>query len=218
MRPRYLTLWLLAMPVAAPAQQSPGTAELPAGQAAGPSAPSTGPAPTVRNPLGFYFHVEAGGGYLRTSGSTGKTAFATAGGALGLSLAGGWAPSEEWMLGLEFSSWKALSPSGLGEGTSVELDAVGVHVTRYLVPANIFASFTVSGTRLAITDPYGQEFGGSQIGFGFKVAVGKEWWVNPWLGMGLGGEFFFAVNRDQAGSPGTLRTVGAGLVYSVTVH
>ncbi|HUM11008.1 MAG TPA: hypothetical protein VLT82_08685 [Myxococcaceae bacterium] len=209
MRPRYLALWLLVMPVAARAQQDPGTA---------PSAPSTGPGVTMRSPLGFFFHVEAGGGYLRTSGSTGRTAFTTAGGALGISLGGGWAPSEEWMVGLECSSWKALSPSGLGESTSVELDAVGVSVTRYLVPANVFASVTVSGTRVAITDPYGQEFGGSQIGFGFKVAIGKEWWVNPWLGMGLGGEFFFAVNRDQAGSSGTLRTLGAGLVYSLTVH
>lgn len=212
---RLVAVWLLAMPLAAGAQESPVPAA--PDQSALPSGPSAS-AVVVRSPLGFFFHVDSGVGYLQTTGSTGASAFSTSGVALGLLVAGGWAPSEEWMLGLELSSWKALSPSSLGEGASVELDALGLNVTRYLVPANVFASVTLCGTRLAITDSFGREFAGSQIGFGFKAAIGKEWSVTPWLGMGLAGEFFMAVNRDHAENPGTLRTIGGGLVFSMTIH
>ena len=133
---------------------------------------------------------------------------------MGFALAVGWAPDEEWALALELWSWKALSPSGLGPSTSVELQALGLNVTRYIVPVDLFASLVVSGTRLAITD-YGDyvEYGSSDIGFGFKVLIGKEWRVSSYLGIGLAGELFVSVNRDGGQ---TLRTLGGGLVFSCT--
>ena len=138
----------------------------------------------------------------------------TDGGALGAGLAVGWAPDEEWALGLEFWSWKSLSDSSLGVNASVELQALGLNVTRYLVPANVFASVVVSGTRLAITDPSDHyEYAGTDIGFGFKVLLGKEWRVTSWVGLGLAGELFLSVNRDNGQ---TLRTLGGGLVFSFT--
>ena len=175
---------------------------------------SVGEAREDHSRLGFFVHADLGAGYLRTTGSRGGASFATQGGALGVGIALGWAPDEAWALGLEFWSWRSLADSGLGPNTSVELQALGLNVTRYLVPDDVFASIVVSGTRLAITDAGESiEYDSSDIGFGFKVLLGKEWHITPWLGLGLAGELFLSVNR--AGGE-TLRTLGAGLVFSCT--
>ena len=163
--------------------------------------------------LGVFVHTNLGAGYLRTTGSRGGSSFATRGGALGVSLALGWAPDEAWAFGLELWSWRSLADSSLGPDTSVELQGLGLNVTRYLVPDDIFVSVVVSGTRLAITDAGNIEYDSSDIGFGFKVLLGKEWHLTPWLGLGLAGELFLSVNRA---SGGRCRTLGAGVVFSCT--
>ena len=197
-------------PVSAP----PATWVSPAGVQPAPPATVAGSAPDERSHLGLFVHGDIGGGYLRVSGSRGGSSFSTDGGALGVGLAVGWAPDEEWAIALEFWSWKSLSDSSLGTNASVELQALGLNVTRYLVPANVFATVVVSGTRLAITDPGDHvEYAGTDIGFGFKVLLGKEWRLSSWVGLGLAGELFLSVNRD---SGQTLRTLGAGLVFSFT--
>ncbi len=158
--------------------------------------------------------MDLGVSYLRTTGSKSGSTFAGEGVALGFAAAVGWAPSEEWALALEVWDWKALSSSGLGSNTSVELQALGLNVTRYVVPANLFATVVVSGTRLAITDAGDYvEYASSNIGFGLKVLLGKEWLLHPAFGLGLGAELFFSVNRDGGN---TLRTLGGGLVLSLT--
>jgi hypothetical protein len=238
-RSRLVALWLLfvaagarAQDPAAPAPPSPETQVQ-------PPAPSQPALPTVEPPrtmppiaspqpvapvppqepaehrhLGIFGHLDLGVAYLRTTGSRSGSSFAGEGVALGFAAAFGWAPNDEWALALEVWEWKALSPSGLGSSTSVELQALGLNITRYVVPANLFARVVISGTRLAITDGGDYvEYASSDIGFGLKVLLGKEWLVNSALGIGLGAELFFSVNRD-AGN--TLRTVGAGLVLSVT--
>ena len=202
-------------PVVDPPVSAPPTARVPPASV-GPGLPPTvaGPVPEEHRHSDFFFHADLGGGYFRVSGSRGASSFTTDGGALGVGLALGWSPNDEWAIGLELWSWKSLTDSGLGKDTSVELQALGLNVTRYLVPADVFASVVVSGTRLAITDPGDHiEYGASDIGFGFKVLLGKEWRVTSWLGLGLAGELFLSVNRD---SRQTLRTLGGGLVFSIT--
>lgn len=202
-------------PVVDPPVSAPPTARVPPASV-GPGLPPTvvGPVPQEHRHSDFFFHADLGGGYFRVSGSRGASSFTTDGGALGVGLALGWSPNDEWAIGLELWSWKSLTDSGLGKDTSVELQALGLNVTRYLVPADVFASVVVSGTRLAITDPSDHiEYGASDIGFGFKVLLGKEWRVTSWLGLGLAGELFLSVNRD---SSQTLRTLGGGLVFSIT--
>ena len=197
---------LSAAPVSAPQPVS----------AVPPVPTATVPGPGEHRHLGLFVHVDLGGAYLRTTGSKGGSTFAGQGGALGFALAVGWAPDDEWALALEIWSWKALSPSGLGPDTSVELQALGLNVTRYIVPVDLFATLVISGTRLAITDSADYlEYGSSDIGFGFKVLLGKEWRVSSWLGLGVAGELFLSVNHDGGQ---TLRTIGGGLVVSCTVR
>ena len=189
------------------------------------AAPSDTPPPPVNGAptspeehqhVGLYVHVDAGAGYLRTTGSRGGSEFAGQGGAFGFGLALGWAPNDKWALALEGWVWKSLSASGLGPNTTVELQGLGLNVTRYIVPIDLFATVVVSGTRLAITedDAYGYvEDAHSDIGFGLRIRVGKEWHVTQWLGLGVAAEFFMSVNRDGGQ---TLDTLGGGLLFSIT--
>ena len=200
----------------APAVAEPSSSEVPAAvvppAAAQPGRAVTGVTPEQHQHLGLFFHIDVGAAYLRTTGSKGGSSFATQGAALGVGLAVGWAPNDDWALALEYWNWRSLSASGLGPDTSVELQALGLNVTRYVVPAGVFASVVVSGTRLAITDAGDYvEYGSSDIGFGLKVLLGKEWPVSSWVRLGLAGELFLSVNRDGGQ---TLRTLGAGLVFS----
>jgi hypothetical protein len=134
--------------------------------------------------------------------------------AAGAAVAIGWTPDDRWALGVELWGWKALSASGLGPNTSVELLALGLNVTRYVVPIDLFASVVVSGTRLAITDSGDDvEYARSDIGFGLKILLGKEWRVDPSFGIGIAGELFLSFNRNRGE---TLDTVGGGLVFSFT--
>jgi hypothetical protein len=202
----------MAPPVEPPVSIPPAAWVAPVGVQPGVPVTVAGSVPEEHRHPGFFFHADIGGGYFSVSGSRGGSSFTTEGGALGAGLALGWAPNDEWAIGLEFWSWKSLADSSLGKNTSVELQALGLNLTRYLVPADVFASVVVSGTRLAITDPGDQvEYAGSDIGFGFKVLLGKEWRVSSWLGLGLAGELFLSVNRDGGQ---TLRTLGGALVFS----
>jgi len=165
---------------------------------------------------GWFVHADFGAGYLRTTGSRGGSSLTTQGAALNVSLALGWAPNEEWAIALEGLGWKSLSASGLGQNTSLELQALGLNVTRYFTPADIFATVVVAGTRLAITaDGDDAEIGSSDIGFGFKALLGKEWRIGPDFGFRLAGELVLSVNREGGQ---TLRTLGAGLVLSWTLR
>jgi hypothetical protein len=163
---------------------------------------------------GLFIHGDFGVSYLRTSGSRAGSPFVGKGAALGVAIAIGWAPDDEWAFAVEGWAWRALSPSGLGSNTSVELQAIGLNVTRYIVPIDLFATVVVSGTRLAITDGGDHvEYDASDIGFGLKVLLGKEWRVSPQFGIGLAAELFLAVNRN---GDETLDTLGGGLLFSFT--
>ena len=232
MRSRLVALWLVVLPTVAGAQDTmapagvqptrpvvepprtmPPAAPPQTVQPATPQPVVTAPEP-VHQHLGLFAHLDIGIAYLHTSGSKSGSTFAGEGVALGLSAAFGWAPNDEWALALEVWGWKALSPSGLGSNTSVELQALGLNITRYIVPANVFASVVISGTRLAITDSQDYvEYDSSDIGFGFKVLLGKEWLLNSSFGIGLGAELFFSANRNGGN---TLRTLGGGLVLSLS--
>ena len=212
-----------APPVPAPVVPSPPVMEPPVSASPAPVADPSAAAPRPVDAAaeehrhsGLFFHADVGGGYLRTTGSTGGSEFIGQGGAIGVGLAIGWAPNEEWALGLEGFAWKALSASGLGPDTSVELEGLGLNVTRYIVPIDLFATVVIAGTRLAITDGGGYLEGAhSDIGFGLRFRLGKEWPVTPGVGLGLAADVFFSVNRN---GEQTLHTLGGGLVLTCTGH
>src|SRR5262249_29013726 len=188
-----------ARPVVAPPLSVPPTPVVSPSSTPPPPFDAAAPSPEEHRHLGLYVHADAGGGYLQTTGTRGGSDFASHGGALGLGLAFGWAPNDEWALALEGWVWKSTSASGLGPNTSVELQGLGLTGTRYIVSSDLFATVVVSGTRLAITEDSSSNYvedAHSDIGFGMRIRLGKEWHVTPWLGLGVAAELFLSVNRE----------------------
>ena len=195
---------------------------VPAISMGGESVTAAAPDPTVHRHLGFYLHLDLGVGYLGTSASDVSAAPSLSGAGLPLSIVIGGAVAEDWILAGDLWGAGGPSPSGGSWGTSV-LSGVGLNVTHYFMPANVFVSLSPSFT--ALTVDTGQGFTGqsfveqTKTGFGAKLVVGKEWWVGDHWGLGVAAEGFFAVNHDNGtGSTGTWTTFGGGFVFSATYN
>ncbi len=197
-----LVLWWLTVPLVAFAQ----------GSAPAPVAEST-----VHRHLGFFLHLDTGVGYLSSSPSQPSGAPSLSGAALPLSIIIGGAVGEDWILGGDL--WGAAGPSpGTSTWGATVLSGVGLNVTHYFMPANVFISLSPSFTALMFDN--GQGFvDRTQTGFGAKLAVGKEWWVGDHWGLGLALQGFFAANEGHGTSSGTSwKTFGGGFVFSATYN
>jgi hypothetical protein len=77
---------------------------------------------------------------------------------------------------------------GIPGTTTVDimLSGVGVGVTYYLMPVNIYLSPSIGIGALS-----NEEGGGTDIGFALDVTLGKEWWVGGSWGLGVAGAFGF---------------------------
>jgi hypothetical protein len=68
----------------------------------------------------------------------------------------------------------------------IMLSAVGVGVTYYIMPVNIYLSPSIGiGT---LSDESG---GGTDVGVALDLTLGKEWWVGGNWGLGVAGAFGF---------------------------
>ena len=174
--------------------------------------------PTAHRHLGFYFHVDLGGGYLSTSASqSGSTASAKGASAL-LSVAAGGAVAEDWILAGEIWGAAAPSPSGVtSSDATIALSGFGLNVTHYFMPANVFLTLTPSATVLSVDNGSGTA-GRTQIGFGGRLAIGKEWWVGDHWGLGVAAQGYFGINRDQGADAPTWSTFGGGILFSATYN
>jgi len=195
---------------------------LPAISLGNESVTGTAADPTVHRHFGFFLHMDVGVGYLGTSVSGTSATPSLSGAALPLSIIIGGAVAEDWIIAGDLWGAGGPSPSGGTWGATV-LSGVGLNVTHYFMPANVFVSLSPSFT--ALTVDTGQGLNGqtfverTKTGFGGKLVVGKEWWVGDHWGLGIAAEGFFAVNHDNGtGSTGTWTTFGGGFVFSATYN
>ena len=206
MRAYVLVGCMLMLPTLAAAQEGPP-----------PPIPAPGTDPTAQRHLGFYLHLDIGAGYLSASPSQPSGAPSLSGATLPFSIVIGGAVGEDWILAGDL--WGVAGPSSSGsEWGATGFGAVGLNVTRYFMPANVFVSLSPSITGLLIH--LGQGFADRKsAGFGAKLAVGKEWWVGDHWWLGVAAQGFFAFNEGQGSSSGTSwPIVGGGFVFSVTVN
>jgi hypothetical protein len=197
-------LWLWLLPGLALAQES------------AVPAPGEPVDPTARQHLGFYFHVDLGAAFFLTEAASGELGAGTAGAAALVSVAVGGAVAENWILAGEV--WGAAMPAQASTGAStVTLSGFGLNVTHYFMPANVFLTLTPSATLLGVDNGRGSA-GRTQIGFGTRIALGKEWWVGDHWGLGIAAQGFFAINRDQGASGPNWFTMGGGLLFSATYN
>lgn len=183
--------------------------------------------PTAFRHVGFYLRLDLGFGYLDSSTSASRTLFTFDGShgfAGDLAVAVGGAVRENFVLGGEFwwswSPWATQTALGLtvasGGVLSNSLFGFGPQFTWYLMPSNVFLSVTPSITWLYFSDAFGSFQ--TDVGFGMRFAIGKEWWLAPHSAMGLAPWFLFSVNGEGGGANATWTSFAGGLGFTMTIN
>ena len=185
--------------------------------------PAPPPESTVHRHLGFFLRLDGGVGYLGSSTSLAGIDASMFGVAIPFGIAIGGAVTENFILAGDLWGIAAVTPSFklAGQTTAVRnssfgLSGIGLNLTYYFMPTNIYVSATPSLVGLSL-DASGTDHD-SQAGFGAKLGVGKEWWVGDHWGIGVAAQFFFGINQDAGTNPPTWTTFGGGLAFSATYN
>ena len=180
--------------------------------------------PTIHRHLGFFLRLDAGMGYAGSSASSGGATLSLKGFAIPFGVAVGGAVSENFILAGDLWATSALSPSvtwaglsGTASGASMTMGGIGLNLTYYFMPHNVYVSLTPSIVTLSLNN--GVSSASTNAGFGLKAGVGKEWWVGNHWGIGLAAQFVLGINKDQGSSnPPTFTTLGGALAFSATYN
>ncbi|MCC6623785.1 MAG: hypothetical protein IT385_21175 [Deltaproteobacteria bacterium] len=178
---------------------------------------------------GFFMRLAGGFGFGNASvDDSSETTFSGLGGQVDLAFGG--TITRNLALHVDLFGASIFEPSveidgrdqGDAENTTTSLGALGIGLTGYIMPANLYVSGAVGvgvGTirtrvesgpfRLDIeedTDP----------GLAVQVMVGTEWLISKRWGIGLAGQFIFA-SLDTDGGVG-LDVMSVGLLFSATMN
>ncbi|HET8734705.1 MAG TPA: hypothetical protein VFM45_13145 [Anaeromyxobacteraceae bacterium] len=201
----------LALVLAAPA----------AAQETAPPAAREAGSPTAHRHLGFALRLDAGIGGMGVTAPSAVDSRSSVSGGLGVVVGG--AVAENLILGGDLwgtgmmGRWSMMQSGDTAHG----LGGVGLNVTYYLMPANVYLSASPSVTTLTsmthsnVTSSTNVT---GSVGFGAKLSVGKEWWVGEHWGLGLAGQFLASWNGNQGATPGTWTTLGGGVALSATYN
>jgi hypothetical protein len=151
---------------------------------------------------GFYLNLDLGLGYEQTKIDT-DPEITFSGLAGQFSVAAGAALTPNFVLAGRLWGVSVFEPDveveGLGSGTAedvtLSLNGIGVDLTYYFQPVNVYVTVTPSLVRATLDD--GNSSGSSDYGFGARFAVGKEWWVSDNWGIGLNAQAAFASPEDE---------------------
>ena len=171
-------------------------------------------------------------GYFRSANETGSASGLN----IPVALSIGGTIVENLVIAGEIWGGLVLAPNGPIESPSILTTALGVNLTYYFMPANIYLSATPSivvvgnlrtGCKEASFESPGCKGNGDEyylsIGkFGMRTAVGKEWWIGSHWAVGLALEFSFTlagdVNFGTLGMPtkasAFIGAVAVGLTYN----
>jgi len=175
-----------------------------------------------RTHRGFFVRLDGGAGYASSGTSVQGTDASVSGasGALGVGMGG--AIVENLVVAADlwgdvaFSPKATVAPLQRPGSAALSLIGFGLHLTYYLMPANVYASLTPSVTGVGIV--VGGVATALRSGFGAKAAIGKEWWVSDHWGLGVAGQFLFSCNQEQGAGAATWVTLAGGLAASATFN
>jgi len=106
---------------------------------------------------------------------------------------------------------------GTAEDASLTFYLLGVGLTYYLMPANVYLTAVV-GVAGEESDNGTTTTETNKAGFAFEGDIGKEWWVGDNWGIGVAGRFTFASIPEELSDDDstTLRGLGFGVLFSAT--
>jgi len=175
---------------------------------------------------GFLVRLAGGFGYARASQS-GSDDVVLSGGGGAASLAFGGIIAPNLALNADLFGMSALGPKvevngtdiGNADNTRMTVAVVGVGLTYYVMPANLYVAASVGAAKGSIETRVRTVLGtvtykdDSDLGVGVNAMIGKEWWVGREWGLGLAGQFLFATLPGDASDVDVL---GAAVVLSAT--
>ena len=177
---------------------------------------------SVHRHLGGFFRPEIGFGYLITSASQGGTDVSMGGLAGTFGFALGTSVGENSILALRLSDTVVGNPDVTVNGTSnsssdttFSLIAVGAEYTYY-TGGNYYFAISPSLTRATLVTS--SSSGDTDVGFGLRLGIGKEWWVGDHWGLGLVGQLSMSSNADSGNSGATWSTWATTVSFSATYN
>ena len=168
---------------------------------------------------GFYLQLDLGGGFLKSSLEDFDIDLEGGAGQFGIALGAAVTPNfivAGHLWGATVSDPDVSTPIGSGQADgTLTLSGIGVQLTYYFMPANVYVQATPSMTTLTADD--GSNSSSTDNGFGMRLAVGKEWWVSHNWALGLNAQAAFASNND-GGVPADWQTTWFGVAFSATYN
>ncbi len=174
---------------------------------------------TAHRHLGFALRLDAGIGGMGVTAPDPAVSRGSVSGGMGIVIGGAVAENlilgaDLWGMGM-FGGWGMMQNGGTGHGCG----GLGLNVTYYFMPVNVYVSASPSFTSLtSMTHASNVTSVTSSAGFGAKLSVGKEWWVGEHWGLGLAGQFIASWNGNQGAMAGTWTTLGGGVAFSATFN
>ena len=172
---------------------------------------------------GFYLHLEGGFGSMSSKASQPGLDAELSGGSGEFAIAIGGAVTPNLVLAGQLWGISASSPDVKLNGTSygsangsLGLSGIGLEITYYFMPLNLYLSAVPSIATLSANSGNGSA--STKSGFGLKLAVGKEWWVSQDWGIGLNLQYAHSSNQDSGTNPPTWGTNFFGLAFSASYN
>lgn len=173
---------------------------------------------------GFYVRIQTGAGYTRTSLLGQDFAFRGISGAFNLEV-GGAVATDFIVYGKVFSTYTSRPTVDMdgetftGELAGVQgaaLNTLGVGATWYLMPGNLYLTGALSMADIAIA--LDSQQGGSNVGVGLHLGLGKEWWVSDNWALGVGAELALSRLPGRSGSASTWGVASLSTLFSMTYN
>ncbi len=175
------------------------------------------PAPGRYGHEGFFMRLTLGFGGGNVSSH--YTRFSGAG--LGMGLALGGSIVENLALHVDFQRTMLLGPSQkpaqpAEHVDSISLSSMGLGLTYYIMPVNIYLSGSAGLGTTTFEDNSGQQYGDSYAGFVMNLMAGKEWWVGYDWGVGVAAQFLLMTLKNDY--DGRLVSSAVNLLFTATYN
>ena len=192
--------------------------------------PPRGPDPYDHD-KGFLMRLSGGFGYGNFSRKDGNNESSLSGVSAQLDLAFGGVITPGLALCGELFGMNAFSPSfsstvggvtttGDTENTSVRAAGLGLGLTYYFMPINLYAAAAV-GVGVGSEKITGSDFVievNTDPGFAMNLMLGKEWWISRRWGLGVAAQFTFMSLPPDSGNGANVNAYQIGVSFSATMN
>lgn len=159
---------------------------------------------------GFFLRLQLGPG----GSSVSREGQSWSGVGLGMGLAIGGSPMENLALHLDLQTTWMFSPDRDVNG--IGMQSLGIGVTYYIMPVDIFLSGAVGIGALAFEDESGQSKD-TDPGIAVDAMVGKEWWVGADWGIGLAAQLLYMHVQDYTDEAG-MDAIAVNVLFTATYN